>query len=103
MQVRELFKKVPLHLVGRNPLNPRTVFEGQAFDELVESIRKKGVLQPVLMRPIAEGSRMEADSQSPTHGLEVEYELVLGSGGSGPCAGWPVRTEASRSIGFRPW
>lgn len=78
MQVREGFKKVPLHLVGRNPLNPRTVFEGESFNELVESVRKKGVLQPVLVRPVAEGSRMETDSKSPTHGLEVEYELVFG-------------------------
>lgn len=39
-----------------NPRQPRTVFDQDALDELAESIREHGVLQPLVVRPKTEGT-----------------------------------------------
>ena len=36
-----------------NAVQPRTEFDREALDELVDSIREVGVLQPIVVRPIA--------------------------------------------------
>jgi len=47
-----------------NAAQPRTEFDREALDELVASIREVGVLQPVVVRPIA--------------GQPDKYELIMG-------------------------
>jgi ParB family chromosome partitioning protein len=47
--------------ISPNPRQPRTVFEPEAFQELVHSVREFGVLQPIVVR--------ETDSG---------YELIMG-------------------------
>jgi ParB family transcriptional regulator, chromosome partitioning protein len=42
---------VPLSEIARNPAQPRTQFDPAAIQELAASIRERGVLQPVLLRP----------------------------------------------------
>ncbi len=42
---------VHVELIERNPFQPRKDFESEALDELVESVRQHGVLQPLLVRP----------------------------------------------------
>ncbi|HXY35825.1 MAG TPA: ParB/RepB/Spo0J family partition protein [Planctomycetaceae bacterium] len=42
---------VHVELIERNPFQPRKDFEAESLDELVESIRQHGVLQPLLVRP----------------------------------------------------
>lgn len=39
-----------------NPLQPRVHFDEEAIAELAESVREIGVLQPVLVRPLANGT-----------------------------------------------
>ena len=39
-----------------NREQPRKTFDQKALDELAESIKKNGVLQPLLVRPLADGS-----------------------------------------------
>jgi len=39
-------------LIRPNPKNPRSSFEGDSFNNLVASIREKGVLEPILVRPV---------------------------------------------------
>jgi len=43
--------QVHVELIERNPFQPRKDFETESLDELVESIRQHGVLQPLLVRP----------------------------------------------------
>ncbi|EIC91771.1 chromosome partitioning protein [Candidatus Aquiluna sp. IMCC13023] len=50
-----------LDQITPNPQQPRTVFEAEAFAELVHSIREFGVLQPIVVRPLGAG-----------------YELIMG-------------------------
>ncbi|WP_263730985.1 ParB/RepB/Spo0J family partition protein [Cellulomonas sp. SG140] len=45
-----VFAELPLDEIRPNPRQPRTVFDEDALDELVGSIREIGVLQPVVVR-----------------------------------------------------
>jgi ParB family chromosome partitioning protein len=42
---------VPIELLRRNPEQPRRHFAESDLEELADSIREKGVLQPILVRP----------------------------------------------------
>ena len=53
---------LPLDAIVPNPRQPRSVFDGDALEELVESIREVGLLQPVVVRPLGDD----------------RYEIVMG-------------------------
>ena len=44
---------VPINLLEPNPEQPRSFFDEDSLDELAESIRKKGVIQPILVEKTA--------------------------------------------------
>ncbi len=41
---------LPMALIKPNPLQPRDTFDSQSLEELTQSIKEKGILQPVLVR-----------------------------------------------------
>jgi ParB family chromosome partitioning protein len=43
--------EVPIERIRANPNQPRTRFDEAALQELADSIREKGILQPLLVRP----------------------------------------------------
>ena len=43
---------LPIEQIKPNPHQPRKIFAQEQLDELANSIRDKGVLQPILVRPI---------------------------------------------------
>ncbi|MBW8734144.1 MAG: ParB/RepB/Spo0J family partition protein [Asticcacaulis sp.] len=45
------FPELPIDLLVRNPDQPRRVFTEAEIEELSASIREKGILQPILVRP----------------------------------------------------
>jgi ParB family chromosome partitioning protein len=53
---KEELRQVPLELIAPNPHQPRRDFDQETLLELAESIKLRGVLQPVLARPVAGGS-----------------------------------------------
>ena len=57
-------QELPIELVRRNPDQPRRAFDPAALDELAESIRERGVIQPILVRP--------------QPGAPGEYQIVTG-------------------------
>ncbi|MGP5243503.1 ParB/RepB/Spo0J family partition protein [Corynebacterium variabile] len=59
------YREIPLTDIRTNPKNPRQVFEEEALGELVHSIREFGLLQPIVVRPLPQGS-------------EVAFELIMG-------------------------
>ncbi len=67
-------REIPVELIGPNPRQPRRDFDESALVGLAESLRERGVLQPVLLRPIAGGT----------------YELIAGE----------RRWRAARLAGF---
>jgi ParB family transcriptional regulator, chromosome partitioning protein len=55
-------REIPVDLIDPNPRQPRRSFDEVKLGELAESIRTRGVLQPIVVRPLAGG----------------RYELVAG-------------------------
>jgi len=51
----EELRHVPLELISPSPHQPRRAFEEEPLLALAESIKLRGVLQPVLVRPLAGG------------------------------------------------
>src|SRR5688500_10752725 len=49
-------REIPLELISPNPRQPRREFDEQALLALADSLRERGVLQPVLLRPVAGGT-----------------------------------------------
>jgi ParB family chromosome partitioning protein len=52
----EDLRLVPVDLIVPNPKQPRRHFDEAALEALAGSLRERGVLQPVLLRPVAGGS-----------------------------------------------
>jgi ParB family chromosome partitioning protein len=46
-------KKVPVEFLRPNPRNPRKVFEDSELQELTQSIKDRGIIQPIVVRPLA--------------------------------------------------
>ncbi|NNF79238.1 MAG: ParB/RepB/Spo0J family partition protein [Rhizobiales bacterium] len=57
-------RHLPIELLRRNPHNPRKTFGEAELDELAKSIKEKGLLQPIMVRPL--------------HGESSSYEIVAG-------------------------
>jgi ParB family chromosome partitioning protein len=53
-------REIELALIRANPHQPRKAFDEVALDELASSIADKGVLQPILLRPVDGGFELIA-------------------------------------------
>ena len=51
----EELRELPVDLIGPNPRQPRSSFADESLLALTDSIRARGVLQPVLVRPLPGG------------------------------------------------
>jgi ParB family chromosome partitioning protein len=51
----EELRQLPVDLIEPNPHQPRAAFEDEALLGLADSIRARGILQPVLVRPLVGG------------------------------------------------
>ncbi len=51
----EVFRVLPIERLQRGRYQPRTHMAPEALNELAESIRAQGVVQPILVRPLNEG------------------------------------------------
>ena len=49
------FRDVPVELIRPNPKQPRKSFDGEALSRLAESVAESGVVQPVVVHPLADG------------------------------------------------
>lgn len=52
------FASIPVEQIQPNPQQPRDVFEPEAFQELVHSVKEFGVLQPIVVRPTGDGFQL---------------------------------------------
>ena len=60
-ETKPRYAELALDDIRPNPHNPRNIFDEEALDELVHSIREFGLLQPIVVRPAGDS-----------------YELVMG-------------------------
>ena len=77
-KAKEEYMNMALTQLCPNPWNPRQRFSGDRFDQLVESIREKGVLEPILVRPFPDGEKLVAEKTWPNEGRLVSHEIVAG-------------------------
>jgi ParB family transcriptional regulator, chromosome partitioning protein len=52
-------RMVPLAAIHPNPRNPRRNFDPQELDDLADSIRTHGLVQPIAVRPVGDGEGYE--------------------------------------------
>src|SRR5687768_5235822 len=52
---RDGLASVAVALIEPHPEQPRRHFDEQALNDLAESIAERGVIQPVIVRPLADG------------------------------------------------
>jgi ParB family chromosome partitioning protein len=48
-------RELPIELIKANPNNPRKHFAEEELEDLARSIREKGLLQPIMVRPLPSG------------------------------------------------
>ena len=57
-----VIRELPVESIRPNPAQPRLSYESGALEELAESIRENGLIQPILVRQLLDG----------------DYELIAG-------------------------
>lgn len=63
-KIQRDIRKVPIEHLTPNPRNPRKTFTDKDLDDLTESLKAKGIVQPILVRPAA--------------GKQNRYEIIAG-------------------------
>lgn len=48
--------ELPIDQIQPNPLNPRTIFQKEKLDELAQSIKANGIIQPLVVRKAEDGT-----------------------------------------------
>ncbi len=57
------FRQLSIDTIHESAANPRRVFSAQSLEELAASIRRRGVLQPILVRPHDDGFTLIAGAR----------------------------------------
>src|SRR4051794_37116542 len=114
-------RELHVDLVAPNPEQPRKRFDDEALQALADSVKERGVLQPVLVRPrpggtyeLVAGERrwraarlagletMPALVQQRDDGASLGGALVAKIAPEGPKPGGAARAAAARGEGRRP-
>lgn len=66
-----VYREIPAEEIQPNPKQPRQVFEQDALDELIHSIREFGLMQPIVVRALSEPAKTES-------GSPARYQIVMG-------------------------
>lgn len=69
---------VPLENIGFNPDQPRKLFDDNKLEELADSIKQVGILQPVLVRHLQAGETATQHSDSEAVPSSISYCVVAG-------------------------
>jgi hypothetical protein len=75
-------RNVPIEQVRRGRYQPRIHFDPESLNELADSIRTQGVLQPVGVRPAGAGFELVAGERVPWS-LKAVVGLAVGVGAAG--------------------
>ena len=74
-----LAELIPLAQIEANPYQPRRTFSAEEMQELIDSVKEHGILQPVLVRPMEEvdASAVSAATQKPKKSTP-RFQLIAG-------------------------
>ena len=65
---RDGFRELPIDLLQRGRYQPRVDMRQESLQELADSIRSQGLVQPIIVRPL----------DAPEGGAETRYEIIAG-------------------------
>src|SRR5690606_40314997 len=68
LRADEELQKLPIDLLQRGKYQPRIDMRQETLQELADSIKAQGVVQPIVVRPISEGGA----------GQPKRYEIIAG-------------------------
>jgi ParB/RepB/Spo0J family partition protein len=60
-QTSHVSQLVPISLLHESPTNPRKYFDQRSLDELAESVRERGIIEPLVLRPLPSGKAGELE------------------------------------------
>src|SRR5687768_11628543 len=72
----EELQKIPVDLLQRGKYQPRIDLRQETLQELADSIKAQGVVQPIIVRPIA--SATGDNGVQPGGPVEQRYEIIAG-------------------------
>lgn len=75
-KARERVERVNTRLLSPNPFQPRKRFSGAKMEELVNSLREKGIIQPILVRPRGDSYEIIAGERRWRAAQELKLEEV---------------------------
>lgn len=75
-KARERVERVNTRLLSPNPFQPRKRFSGSKMEELVNSLREKGIIQPILVRPKGDSYEIIAGERRWRAAQELKLEEV---------------------------
>lgn len=70
------FSFIALSLIDRSSFNPRKAFDENELAELAQSIKEKGVIQPILVRPVGERFEIVCGERRYRASLLAETETI---------------------------
>jgi len=73
-----LVRRIPIEAIGFNPDQPRKSFDSNTLEELADSIRQVGILQPVLLRLLQDGETAQPHPDSSAAPERLAYKVVAG-------------------------
>ncbi|MER6206594.1 ParB/RepB/Spo0J family partition protein [Streptomyces sp. NPDC001642] len=81
------FATLKMRQIHRNPNQPRKSFDGDALNELAESIKQHGLLQPIVVRKVSEGYELVAGERrfranQLADNITIEAKILLPDGES---------------------
>lgn len=76
LEQSEKISKIRVDSIKPNRLQPRKKFSEEKLKELMDSIKEKGVIQPVIVRPIEDGYELIAGERRFRAVKELGYEAI---------------------------
>ena len=90
-------ESIPIHMIKPNPYQPRKNFTTQGLEELAQSIREYGVIQPITVRKTGpDGYELIAGDREP-----AERESAFSGGSKGLRKSYPGSWIYAGRIGFQ--
>jgi len=74
----EEYRELKVTEIEASPLNPRKEFDGEGYEEFKQSVKEKGIVQPVLVRPKPKGKGYELVAGERRH--RAVCDLAEGNG-----------------------
>ena len=91
-ELGERIQTLPLDQITPSPLQPRQEFRSEHFQELVESIRERGIIQPLIVRKVDDKYELIAGERRWRAARELrltEAPAIIRKASDARCSSWP--------------